>query len=474
MRHMTDTQSPVPPAAASATVTALRAELARVRAAIRSELAATRTGGGKRGTRNPGESPHSGVVLIPPNAARRKATWSMRWQDPDTECRHEQRIEHCTHPTRHRAAAVIEAKRRAAQIAKAKLEISLGRARRSGVSIDQEIVTYMQSVTASTSASGRRTQQVTLDAYAGELARFAAWMRDADVTTLDDLTAADLSAWKHSRVIAKARAGAGIGTLRKSSTVNQEIKPARQMLIAARKGGRLLALDSDAINGALERLVEGRPEPRCLTVPEIKQLLAAAIAMDADLNGRKNGERVAPSIAVGLLTGLRRGELGGITVGAVQLDVSGDFIDVPKELTKNYQQRDVEAQSYSPMLGVLLRALIDGRADPSEPLLDLDDKMLGSVAVRLRKYGAPADFNIKTLRSTCASYQLPLPGDLKRKADRQGHTLAVAAKHYLSLPRGTALTAASLEAVMCCAEEIEEIIKALRASRATRSRRRAE
>jgi hypothetical protein len=49
---------------------------------------------------------------------------------------------------------------------------------------------------------------------------------------------------------------------------------------------------------------------------------------------------------------------------------------------------------------------------------------------------------------------------LKRKADRLGHGIAVAARHYMSPPRGLPEQTESLEAAMGCEAELEKVIAA--------------
>lgn len=113
-----------------------------------------------------------------------------------------------------------------------------------------------------------------------------------------------------------------------------------------------------------------------------------------------------------------------------------------------------------------MRELIRGRAG-HERVFRMSYQAIGSLSKRLRAGGRtpPEGFCMKDLRSTCATYQSPLPGNAKAKADRLGHTLAVAEEHYLALPSGTPVTAPDLETVMQCEPELREIIARLRAAR---------
>jgi integrase len=161
---------------------------------------------------------------------------------------------------------------------------------------------------------------------------------------------------------------------------------------------------------------------------------------------------------------MRRRELIGLRVEHVLLDAptphgrTVDLIELPAQLSKTRRARDIDANA-SPLMAKLLRALVKGRA-PHESLLGLNYGQLGFRLEGLRRVRGAPKISIKTLRSTCATYQLPLPTDLKRKADRLGHGVAVAARHYQSSPRGLPEQTESLEEAMGCAAELEKVIEA--------------
>lgn len=408
-------------------------------------------------------SPHPGVVLVAPKPPRHPL-WAIRYINPDTGKRAYETVKGARDTTEGKKAAVKVARNKSTDIEARALELQLGAVRRSGRTVHDEIRAYQAETARSVDATGRRTSPTTLRRYRDALATFSAWLAAREVDTLDDITQAHLADFRDARMLIDSkRPGGGE---RKNSTVNQELKPIRQMLRRATESGRLRTVAPHEMAGAMRRLKEADPNVRCMTPEEIRATLRAALAYDAA--ARHGQTRMAPVIALGLLTGCRRGELAGLQVGHVLLDTitAGepmDLIAVPNSLAKTGRERDVAATGYSPVMCELLRALTADR-EPDELLLSAEYGAIGCAVEGLIELGAPADFAIKTLRSTCCSYMLPLPGDMKRKAARAGHTLAIAERHYLALPRGIALTAPSLEVAMECEAELRLVLAALTAS----------
>lgn len=407
--------------------------------------------------RTKAESKHPGVVIIPP---RGRAFYSLRYRDPITGRTKEPSLPGVTTaPAAHDAAVTLSKtlQRRA-------LEVTLAGGREhvgSAHTLGEEIKEYLQSVSLK-ERNGKRTSKTTLRRYRDGLQQFAAWCESRGVTHVSQLARATLADWRKSRQLAPARGG-----LRRTSTVNQELKPVRQMLVAAAREGRLVHISSDVVREALKRLDEGKHRPRCYSVVEVRAALRAALDYDIAPSKPRSEAPVAPVVAVALLTGMRRGELAALQCRDVLFDAASDYdpdvttglnvIRLPDHKTKTGVARDVLMDPYSPMLTELMHALRTRRPG-HERVFGFGYIALGDVAKRLRDFGAPPKFQWKDLRSTCATYQSPLPGNLKAKADRQGHTLAVAEKHYLALPTGTPLTAPDLETVMKCAPELREVI----------------
>lgn len=405
------------------------------------------------------ESRTKGVIVINPTAAR--PYYALRYTDPASGKTKQPKLEGVA--TREAADTAAETMSRTLQ--RRRLDVTLAGGREyagTTCSLRDEVSTYLAHVGRKVSRRGRPTSKVTLRRYRDGLEAFATWCESRGVQQLGQLSRATLADWLTSRLAAPAH-----GQARAVSTVNQEVKPIRQMLIAAAVAGRFTHISSDAVRGALARMTQPAPTPRCYSVVEVRAILRAAMAYDDAPDKRAGTPKLAPIMAVALLTGMRRGELSSLQVRDVLFDAPSEYdptittgldvIRLPAGKTKTHTTRDVEMAPYSPLLGELMRALIAKRAG-HERVLRVGYVALGDYAWRLRDFGAPSDFQLKDLRSTCATYQSPLPGNAKAKAARLGHTLAVAEQHYLALPSGTPVTAENLETVMKCADEVREII----------------
>jgi len=238
------------------------------------------------------------------------------------------------------------------------------------------------------------------------------------------------------------------------------------MLLGARAGGRLDTLDSDAIKAALAPFPLPEPDPVCFEQTQISALLASAPAKDV---------RVGVAFALGLLGGLRLGEATALRVGDYsprQRAGDGTTYPVLRVTAGKTGAREVELLLYSPLLVQLLDAVTAKRA-PDEYLLGYVVKRPHRRTARRPQRKPPGYAEVggaaqrmgvrfKSFRSTCASYQGPLPGSDKRKADRLGHTLEINEKHYQALPGGVEITAPSLDAVMRVAPAMRHLVKLAR------------
>jgi hypothetical protein len=102
--------------------------------------------------------------------------------------------------------------------------------------------------------------------------------------------------------------------------------------------------------------------------------------------------------------------------------------------------------------------MVEGRA-PTDALFPIREEGLGYAWTRLRELGCPADVTIKTLRSTCATFQDALEIGVSARAARLGHSIRVAEQYYFD--RGMPIKrkrAASLEEAMQCADLIRTVI----------------
>lgn len=418
------------------------------------------------------EQEHRGVQVIPPRPGR--PYYSLRYTDPSTRKRRQPRLAGVTTEADARAAAV--ALFRSLQRITLNTALAGGREHSTGsVTLREEATSYVLATGQKVTKHGRPTSASTLAQYRRQLEAFAQWCDGRGVKLLSQLSRVTLADWLASRLAAAAHR-----RVRKVSTVNQEVKPVRQMLVAAVAAGRLVHLTTDVIRGALKRMTQPAARPRCLSVPEIRATLQAALAYDAarPRGGKRSKALIAPAVAVALLSGMRRRELALLQCGEVLFDAASEYdpairtghdvIALPGHKTKTGAPRNVLMAPYSPLLGQLLRALTHGRPK-THRVLGIGYQRLGDAVWRLRALGAPADLNVKMLRSTCATCQRPLPGDLKSKAERLGHTLAVAEAYYLAAPTGLPLSAPDLETVMQCHAEVREVLARVQAARAQQS-----
>lgn len=402
------------------------------------------------------ESATRGVIII--NPTRQRPYYALRHKDPATGLWRQTKLEGVTT----RAGAEEAAEKLSTWLMERRKDVALVGGREfagSTNTLAEEAKLYLKTVGLKVSRHGKRTSPTTVRRYRASLEAFGKWCEERGVTRLRQLARSTLAEWLLHRQTSPA-----YGHAREVSTVNQEIKPLRQMLVAAALAGRLHHLSSDAVRASLPRLTQPAPKPRCYSVLEVRAALRAALELDA---ADPSAAAVAPAVAVALLSGMRRGELAALQCHEIVFDAPSEYdpeittgvdvIRLPSKKTKTGIARDVLMAPYSPLLGELMRAL-KARRPGHERVLRIGYVALGDLAKRLRDFGAPADFSWKDCRSTCATYQLPLPGNPKAKAARLGHTLAIAELHYLALPTGTPLSAPDLETVMKCAPELSQII----------------
>ena len=412
---------------------------------------------------------HRGVVIIKPRPEAGKLCYALRWRDLDDPTRVRTRVldgiteRRAAEPYALRKAHELDAQRRDIEV-NGRCAVRL---------VSDEIKHYLTEAAVSARKGphkGERLSATTVEQYTRNLALFQRWCDRSGKSTLKQLGRAELAAYKSSRAAPESSRGGH----RKASTINLEIKPVRQMLLLARAQGRYESLDSDAIRAALERYAEPKPAPVCHPVAELRGILRCIVARDAQ---RRAGGLAAPAFALALLGGLRLGEITAAVVGnytrhrptAYDPTLTHPVLTVVHVdgLTKT-GARMVALLPYSPLLVELLDALTLGRA-PSARLVDFEYEAIGDEAAAL-------GIEFKSLRSTCCSYQGPLPGDNKTKADRLGHSEEVATRSYKALPFGSPASAASLDEIMQCEPELRAIIDAVSAARTTassRARRRA-
>lgn len=431
----------------------------------------------KRRTR----SPHPGIVLVEPTG--RRASWRMRFTDPETGRKVDQRID----PV---AAGSAEARRALAiqkskALAKRKMEIATGAPLRSGLSLPEAVERYF--------SDASRLRPRTVEINRAACARLLHWASISGVRTIDDLTLAKLTAFRSwlSREPRNKPSKGGMqgrkvatGEHRKPGAVNVELRAVRTVLGYLRRLG-LLHLSNDALSDGLKQLpIEHEVKP-FLKAPEIKALLAAALAHDSETFKATRAEHrdrlagstlrykpVAPLILAALLTGARINELVSLTWGSVDLDALGTDgiavgeIRISAAHSKTNRGRVIDLGVSPALRDVLL--LMKGEGDA--PVFGLSGDEVKAAVKRLAQVEGAPRWTWNTLRRTCGTWLVCAPSIYGSAgaflaAKRAGHSLAVAERHYVSALRGISPDARTLEDALGIGDGIEAIKENLRMRR---------
>lgn len=255
------------------------------------------------------------------------------------------------------------------------------------------------------------------------------------------------------------------GRAYKVSTHNQTRKHVRTML--RRLQPKAPQLTSDVLRTALRHVPIVKPDDRAkhgiehsqpLRSPEIAALLRAALAYDGRPQRRgRSLPPVAPTVALVLLTGMRRAEFTAVRVR----DVAAHGDDRRITCDGRAQYVTVNLLGYSSTGVALVDALTAGHG-PDEWLSTLSYREGNAVLTRLQAYGGPV-CTWHDLRATCAQRQLSLAIDPQLKLDRMGHGADVRAKHYLRFDPDQPVSAPSLEAAMGCEADFAAVVAAAQA-----------
>lgn len=405
-----------------------------------------------------GRSPHPGVVVIPPklDAKTHRPLAGHRYRlriDGDFAAAHAKDWRGAIPDEYGRSA---EAREEYAQLAfdtmRSRMGLRPGQALVPGhLFLSEAIAEYV--------ASKHRNSDNTQDNVRRNLARFEAWAKQSSLVYVEDLIPATLG--KYRTHLDQAPNQTSDGKCR-ASTVNQYMKDVRAFLYALSDAGKLMNITRDQARAALKRfdIPDGEDfDARALSVPEITKLIEAALKLDAEPL-RARSVQMAPWVVVGILGGMRRSEQRSLLVSDVNLgaEFHGETRHFIALRISKTGPRAIELEGYSVLLRELLARMCEGRA-ASDALFPIGQKGLGYAWKRLRKLGCPADVSIKTLRSTCATFQDSLDVGVSARAARLGHSVRVAEQHYFD--RGILIKrkrAATLEEAMQCAELIKTVI----------------
>lgn len=425
-------------------------------------------------------SPHPGVVLLPPDGTH--TSWRARYVDADTGRQTKVRLDPIAVPTAEtrRDWAIRKAK----AMAKRRDELDHGAARATGTGLDVALDRYFE--------DHAHLRGGTLGIYKQAADKLRTWARSVGIRTADDVTGPKLVAFaatlRKEKRLAKVPGGKRgevkrTNEPRSANTVNRELRSVRTVLGYLRSLGLLPKITSDDLKDSLKRMEVSQDVGDFLRVPALQALLGAALEHDAkrfaatraELRGilppgsTPKYEAIAPVILAAALTGMRLGELVGLTWPQVDLAALGDDGKPAGEITlkaagTKTKRGRVVTLDHSPTLRFLLEALRPENAKGNAWGLTRGQAV--AAAKRLDDYDAP-DWSWQALRRSAGTYLTNAPGifggsSAYRSAKLLGHSVQVAERHYVGLVR-VSREAKTLEAAMQIEELAERVIDAAKA-----------
>jgi integrase len=439
----------------------------------------------KKQARRRGSSPHSGVVLIPPDSSH--PYWRARFKEPDTGRTVKVKLDPLS--VRGAKARTDWAKLKAKALASRRDELLEGAPRATGMMLAVALERYFE--------AHPTLRERTVKIYRTAANKLLKWGEDNGVLSADDLTRAQLMSFREALIrqpkhapLQRAKRGVykATGKRRSASAINQELRSIRTVLGYLRDLDLLVKLSFDDLRRALKRLPSSFERIDFLKPHECQQLLEAALKHDAETFAETREEHaglkqvgttprydaVAPFVALVLLTGMRRSEaleLDWTQVDLNALDHDGRTVG---EIylgsdTKTHRARTIDLDVSSVLRSLLaaLRLSSGGKG----LALNVTEGIVDAAAKRMKaEFGAPTKFTWQMLRATCGTYLTNAPGifgaaSAYRSAKQLGHSVAVAERHYVGLIR-IAREARTLEQAM----QIEDIVKRIVASAASTRR----
>jgi len=405
-------------------------------------------------------SPHPGVVLIAPQDGH--PTWRARCEDPDTGQRVKVRLDPLG-AGRNAQTRREWAIQKAQSIAKRKDALAAGAPRATGTALATAVDRYFK--------DHPRLRERTRETYAKAAAKLKDWCAAQGVRSADQVTAAHLEAFRTSlakaprqRQAAGASRGKRKGTSepRAASAVNVDLRSTKVLLGYLRRVGLLPKISRDDVTDRLRMFPTAHDAPAFLRPAQIRDLLNAAHAHDAETfkatrlehagQGEPGATRryppIAPLVLGALLSGMRFGELAGLDWSEVDLD-AGEIRLTSRTKTKRARSISLEV---SPTLASVLTSLAGEKPPRSGSVWGLTEEQIRAAAKRLSKYGAPPGWTWQGLRRTCGTYLTNAPGifgaaSAYRSARQLGHSVTIAERHYLGVVK-VPKEATTLEAAM--------------------------
>jgi len=245
-------------------------------------------------------------------------------------------------------------------------------------------------------------------------------------TPLADVTAARISTWKAERLSTVCKQ---TNQTYSAASINRPLAALRHLLRLAHEEWEMV---QSVPRIKLEREPQGRL--RWLTQEEIAALLAACL--------KSKNRELHPAVVIAINTGLRRGELFGLTWERV--DLSRGVLRL--EITKNGKRREVPLNNDSYRALVSLEPKAAGRVFRTRSIRTAFDN-----AVEVAKFDG---VSFHTLRHTFASWAMMRGVSLKELQELLGHSSLTMTMRYAHLAPEHLRTAVSrLEGLISGAAE---------------------
>ncbi len=416
-------------------------------------------------------SPHPGLVLLKPSG--RRVSWRARFEDPDTG----KLVFESLDPMALRTA---EARRdwgirKAKALAKRRLELSGGAARKTGTPVADGLALFFE-------AKGGLRER-TLAGYQKASNQFQEWCEGVGISTLDQITKPRLLEFRDA--VTNATRQTKDGGQRSGFTVNRELREVAVLLHWLHERGKLPCCSGDDLRNGLKRIrasvdrIEflGRGEPTtllqlCLIHDRLKYSETRAEHRGEGIPGNTpRYELVSPFALTILLTGMRFSEALNLEWSQVDLGAIGHDgqpvgeLYLRAETVKTKRGREVSFD-VSPVLLPLFTAMKKG-ADGARVFHWLTEDTLRASTKRLKASGAPKAFTWQALRRTCGTYLTNAGGihgasSAYHSSRRLGHSVSVAEKHYLGTVKGIPNTARTIEAAMGIETEAAAVVELVR------------
>jgi integrase len=427
--------------------------------------------GSMAATKSKKRSPHAGVVLLKPSG--RRVSWRARFEDPDSG----KLVFESLDPLALRTA---EARRdwgirKAKALAKRRLELSDGAARKTGVPLADGLTLFF--------AAKRGLGKSTLAGYTRASEQFQSWCAEVGVSTLDQVTKPRLLEFRDT--VTNATRQTKEGGQRSGFTINRELREVSVLLHWLHERGKLPSCSSDDLRNGLKRIRASVDRIQFLGRGEPARLLQVCLNHDRIVYSETRAEHrgdgtpgstprydlVAPFALTVLLSGMRFSEALSLEWSQVDLGAIGHEGKPVGELylrAANVKTKRGREVSFDISPSLLDLFTIMKKSASSARVFDwLTEDTLNAARKRLKAAGAPATFSWQALRRTCGTYLTNSPSihgsaSAFHSAKRLGHGVAVAEKHYLGTVKGIPHTAKTIEQAMSIEQEAREVVELVR------------